>query len=120
MRRKTKVRNIEIASIAGQVSDLIGPMGRKEYITAAIIAGLIVLWFTSGDILGIGGAVVLALIALYFFRILEWKDVSAIHWEVVAIYAGACAMAKGLAVSGAMLYLTDVLIGALPDFMCKG
>ncbi|MBU1071879.1 histidine kinase, partial [bacterium] len=43
-----------------------------------------------------------------------------IHWEVVALYASACALGKGLAVTGAALYIADGFIGLLPDFLTTG
>jgi sodium-dependent dicarboxylate transporter 2/3/5 len=120
MRKKIKVKELDVASIVRQASNKIGPMDRKEYITAAVLVGLILLWITASDSLGMGGPVILALVVLNLFRILRWKDVTGIHWEVVALYASACAMGKGLAVTGAALYLADAFIAILPDFMSSG
>ncbi|MCF7809926.1 anion permease [bacterium] len=120
MRRKVKVKELNVASIVRQASEKIGPMDRKEYITAAVLVGLILLWVTASDVLGMGGPIILALVALNLFRILRWKDVTGIHWEVVALYASACAMGKGLAITGAALYLADAFIAILPDFMSHG
>jgi len=59
-------------------------------------------------------------VLLNIFRILRWKDVASIHWEVVALYASACAVGKGLAVTGAALFMADGFLGLLPDFMGHG
>jgi sodium-dependent dicarboxylate transporter 2/3/5 len=120
LRSKVKTRNLDMAAIVRQASEKIGPMNRKEYLTAAVMAGLVVLWITSSDKLGMGGPVILALVVLNVFRILRWKDVTSIHWEVVALYASACAMGKGLAVTGAAVYIADAFIGLLPDAMQGG
>lgn len=120
MRRKVKVKELDVASIVRQASNKIGPMDRKEYITASVLIGLILLWITASDTLGMGGPVIMALVALNLFRILRWKDVAGIHWEVVALYASACAMGKGLASTGAALYLADAFIGILPEFLSSG
>ncbi|MDP8205112.1 MAG: SLC13 family permease [Candidatus Electryonea clarkiae] len=120
MRRKIKVKELDVASIIRQASNKIGPINRKEYITAAVLVGLILLWITTSDTLGMGGPVIMALVVLNIFRILRWKDVAGIHWEVVALYAGACAMGKGLACTGAALYLADAFINVLPEFMSSG
>ena len=95
-------------------------MNRKEYITAVVLVGLVALWITSSDTLGMGGPVILALVLLNFFRILRWQDVASIHWEVVALYASACALGKGLAVTGAALFIADGFIGVLPEFLRAG
>ena len=120
LRRKVKVKEINVASIVRQASEKSGPMDRKEYITAAILIGLILMWVTVSDTLGMGGPILIALVALNVFRIMRWKDVAGIQWEVVALYASACAMGKGLATTGAALFLADGFISVLPDFMSSG
>jgi sodium-dependent dicarboxylate transporter 2/3/5 len=67
-----------------------------------------------------GGAVLLAIVLLNLFRVLTWNDVSRIHWEVVALYASACALGKGLASTGAALYMADVFVSALPEALRSG
>ncbi|MBC8205219.1 anion permease [bacterium] len=118
--KRIKVKQLNASKILKQASNKIGPMDKKEYITAIVLIGLILLWITSSDVLGMGGPVLLALIALNIFRILRWKDITGIHWEVVALYASACALGKGLAVTGAALFMADGFIGLLPDFMSHG
>ncbi len=107
-------------SLVRQASDRIGPMTRDEYLTAAVLVLVIVLWITAGDVLGMGGPVLLGLVLLNLFRVLTWRDMAGIHWEVVALYASACAMGKGLAVTGAALYMADAFVAVLPEFMRSG
>jgi sodium-dependent dicarboxylate transporter 2/3/5 len=120
LRPRTKVRNLDVSAIIKQASEKIGPMDRKEHITAVVLIGLILLWVTASGVLGMGGPVLIALVVLNVFRILRWKDIAAIPWEVVALYASACALGKGLAVTGAALFLADGFIGILPAFMSQG
>ncbi len=118
--RKIKVKSLNVSSIVKQSAKKIGPMNQKEYITAAILIGLIALWITTSDIFGMGGPVILALVLLNIFRVLRWRDIAGIQWEVVALYASACALGKGLAVTGAALFLADSFIGILPEFLKSG
>jgi sodium-dependent dicarboxylate transporter 2/3/5 len=118
--RKIKVKSLNVSSIVKQSAEKIGPMNQKEYITAAILIGLIVLWITTSDIFGMGGPVILALVVLNIFRVLRWRDIAGIQWEVVALYASACALGKGLAVTGAALYLADSFVSILPEFLKSG
>jgi sodium-dependent dicarboxylate transporter 2/3/5 len=67
-----------------------------------------------------GGPVILALVALNILGVLRWKDVNAIHWDVVALYAAASAIGAGLAATGGALWMADALVGLLPDFMKSG
>ncbi len=117
---RLKVKMINVSSLVRQASEKIGPMTRDEYVTAAILVLVIVLWITAGSTLGMGGPVVLGLVLLNLFRVLTWRDVAGIQWEVVALYAAACAMGKGLAVTGAALYMADAFVTALPTFMRSG
>lgn len=119
-RKKLKVKSLDVSSIVKQSSKRIGPMNQKEYITAAILIGLIALWITASDIFGMGGPVILALVALNIFRVLRWRDIVKIQWEVVALYASACALGKGLAVTGAALFIADGFMSILPEFLKSG
>jgi len=120
VRPKMKIKKLNASSLVKEASDKIGPMNRGEYVTAGVLIGVIVLWITASDRFGMGGPVILGLVALNLFRILRWRDIASIQWDVVALYASASAMGKGLAVSGAALYLADGFIGALPEFMRHG
>ncbi len=118
--RKSRVRKINVAAIVKQASEKIGPMTRQEYITAAVLVVLIFLWVSYSDVLGMGGPVIFAIVVLNFFRILSWKNIAKIQWEVVALYAAATAMGKGLAVTGAALLIADGFVSILPEFLRSG
>jgi len=119
-RRRLKVKTLDVSSLVRQASQKIGPMNRNEYITAAVLIGLIVLWITMSDVLGMGGPIILCLVVLNVLRILRWRDITRIPWDVVALYASACALGKGLAVTGAALYMADGFISLLPEFLRSG
>jgi len=118
--RKIKVKKLNVSSLVRQASEKIGPMNKNEYITATVLIGLILLWITCSDQFGMGGPVILALVVLNVFRILRWRDIAGIQWDVVALYASACALGKGLAVTGAALYLADSFVSILPEFLRSG
>ena len=120
LKGQLKVKNLDVSSIVRQASEKIGPMNTKEYLTAVVLAGVVILWVTVSDTFGMGGPVILGLVLLNIFRVLRWRDVTTIHWEVVALYASASALGKGLAVTGAALYLADGFLQILPDFLQSG
>lgn len=120
LRNKIQVKNLDVSSIVRQASEKIGPMNAKEYITAAVLVLVIVLWVGASNTFGMGGPVILGIVLLNIFRVLKWKDVTGIHWEVVALYASASAMGKGLADTGGALFLADSFLSILPDFMTSG
>jgi sodium-dependent dicarboxylate transporter 2/3/5 len=119
-RKKLKVKTLDVSSLVKKASKSIGPMNRNEYVTAVVLIGLILMWITLSDKLGMGGPVILCIVVLNFLRILRWRDIAQIQWDVVALYASACALGKGLAVTGAALYLADGFVGILPEFMRSG
>ena len=69
---------------------------------------------------GMGGPVILALVLLNILGVLRWRDINAIHWDVVALYASASAMGTGLAVTGAALWVADGFVTILPEFLKSG
>ncbi len=119
-RGKIKAKKLNVSAIAKQAAARIGPMNRTEYISAAIMVLLIFLWITKSDTLGMGGPAILAIVLFSIFRIITWGDVAKIQWEVIALYASASAMGKGLATTGAALFLADSFISILPEFMRSG
>jgi len=120
LRRKVKVPLLNVAAEVRRAADKIGPMTRPEYITGAILALVVFLWITQSGALGMGGPVLLGLVLLNVFRILPWKDMQNIHWEVVLLYGGATAIGAGLASTGAAIFLADGFISILPDSLRTG
>lgn len=119
-RKSIRVTNLDIAGIVKREAQRIGPMTRDEYLTAAVLAGVIILWITASGTLGMGGPVMIGLVVLAVLRIITWREINNISWDVVALYAAACAMGKGLAVTGAALWVANGFVAMLPDFMKSG
>ncbi len=120
LRNKIQVQSLDISAIVKQASRKIGPMDKNEYITLIVLLAVVVMWITCSDWLGMGGPVIAGIVALNIMRILRWKDIATVHWEVVALYASASAMGAGLAETGGALFLADSFLGILPDFMSSG
>jgi sodium-dependent dicarboxylate transporter 2/3/5 len=120
LRPRLQVKTLDAASIVRQASQKIGPMNQAEYIAAFSLVGLIIMWILLSDRFGMGGPVILCLVFLNIMRVLTWRDIAKIPWEVVALYASACAMGEGLAVTGAALYGADTFVSLLPSFMRSG
>jgi sodium-dependent dicarboxylate transporter 2/3/5 len=120
LRKRILVKNLNAAAIVRRNSERIGPMNATEYKTAAVLIALILMWMTLSETFGMGGPVILCLVVLNVLKILRWKDIATIPWDVVFLYGSAAALGKGLAVTGAALYLADTFVGALPDFLRSG
>ncbi len=120
VRRKTQVKNINVAVEIRRAAEKIGPVTRQEILTAVVLVLIIVLWITASGWLGLGGPVLLGIVLLNMFRILPWKEMQSIHWEVVFLYAGATAIGTALAATGAALYMAETFVSVLPDIFKTG
>jgi sodium-dependent dicarboxylate transporter 2/3/5 len=120
VRPKVQTKSLDVSAVVRRAAERIGPMTRNEYVTAAVLVLVIVLWITSSSWLGMGGPVILGLVLLNILRVLSWKDMVTVHWEVVLLYAGASAIGKGLAATGGALYMAQGFISILPDFLTTG
>ena len=62
-----------------------------------------------------------AVVLMLLTGILSWKDLqSKVRFDVVGLYAAACAMGVGLKMTGASLWLARMTVGALPAELAKG
>ena len=118
--RRVKIKDINVAALVRKESEKIGKMTRDEYWTGGVLLLLILLWTTMSSKFGMGGPVILCLVLLNVVGVLRWRDINAIHWDVVALYASACAMGTGLATTGAALWVADGFVSLLPDFLKSG
>ncbi len=119
-RGRIKAKNTNIAEIVRKESQRLGRMTGAEWVTCVILLGVIVMWITLSETLGMGGPVLIGLVAMAVFRIITWRDINKITWDVVALYASACAMGVGLASTGAALWLAKSFVDVLPEFLSSG
>ncbi|MHC4075442.1 MAG: SLC13 family permease [Planctomycetota bacterium] len=107
-----------------RVTDQAKALGRfrgSEAAMAFILLTVILLWITTSHIWGLGGPALAGVILMILLRIVTWSDIeSGVSWEVVWMYAAACAMGFGLLFSGAALWLATSFINSMPSFMSAG
>jgi sodium-dependent dicarboxylate transporter 2/3/5 len=95
--------------------------GGKEAVMAVILMLLIAGWIILGEHAGLGGPTLYAVMAMFVCRIVTWDDIqSGVAFDVVGLYAAACAMGVGLKFTGGALWLATTFVGFLPDFLTKG
>ncbi len=119
-RNKLQITKLDVSAAVRREAEKIGKMTGDEYKTAVVLVGLIFMWSAFSATFGMGGPVILALVALNILGILRWKEINSIHWDVVALYAAASAMGTGLASTGAALWIADSFVRTLPDFLSTG
>jgi len=95
--------------------------GGKEAIMAVILVCLIVAWITLGEKAGLGGPTLYAVMAMFVCRIIRWDDIQdGVAFDVVGLYAAACAMGVSLKFTGGALWLAQTFVDSLPDFLTHG
>jgi sodium-dependent dicarboxylate transporter 2/3/5 len=95
--------------------------GGKEAIMAVILVVLVAAWIILGEEFGLGGPTLYAVMAMFLAKILTWEDIQeGVAFDVVGLYAAACAMGVALKFTGAAVWMAQVFVDALPDFLAKG
>jgi len=96
------------------------PTGRE--ITMAFIFLLVVaLWITCSKRFGLGGPSIFGLVLMLVLGVINWHDVQThVRFDVVGLYAAACAMGVGLKTTGGALWLARCTVGLLPETLRHG
>lgn len=111
---------LDAAAAIRRTAVTMGPANRDERLTGLVFGGVILLWIAAGSRMGMGGPILLGLVALNLLQVLKWRDVIRIPWEVVFLYAGASAIGKGLAATGGALYLAESAVRLMPETWLQG
>jgi sodium-dependent dicarboxylate transporter 2/3/5 len=120
-RRKIKVPRPDFSAFVRQEVASMPRMAGKEIAMALILLLVVVLWITSSRRFGLGGPCMFAVVLMLVGGIVTWKDMQTkIRFDVVGLYAAACAMGVGLKVTGASLWLARATVGALPSQLSHG
>jgi solute carrier family 13 (sodium-dependent dicarboxylate transporter), member 2/3/5 len=95
--------------------------GGKEAMMSVILVCLVVAWIVLGEHAGLGGPTLYAVVAMFLCRIVTWDDIQdGVAFDVVGLYAAACAMGVGLKFTGGALWLANTFVAILPDFIAHG
>ena len=95
--------------------------GGREAMMTVILVMLVIAWMVLGEHAGLGGPTLYAVMAMFLCRIITWEEVQeGVAFDVVGLYAAACAMGVGLKFTGGALWLANTFVSVLPDFLTKG
>ena len=91
-----------------------GKMAYGEYVAAAMLLLILVLWIFGGHGLGLGGPALLALLIPVIFKVTDWKKIlGGISWDAWFMYCGALTMGALLKGSGAALWIARTVLTVL-------
>lgn len=116
-----KVKDMNPSEIVKAEVARMPKFGGKEAIMAVILVVLVAAWIILGEEFGLGGPTLYAVMAMFLAKILTWEDIQeGVAFDVVGLYAAACAMGVALKFTGAAVWMAQVFVSALPDFLAKG
>ena len=116
-----KVKDMNPSEIVKAEVARMPKFGGKEAIMAVILVVLVAAWIILGEEYGLGGPTLYAVMAMFLAKILTWDDIQeGVALDVVGLYAAACAMGVALKFTGGAVWMAQVFVNALPDFLVKG
>jgi len=120
-RRKMKVQQVDFSAFVRREVEQLGPMSGPEKAMAGILVAVMVLWITSSRRFGLGGPCIFGVVLMLVCRIIRWRDIQHhVRFDVVGLYAAACAIGVGLKLTGASVWLAQNLIDLMPASMRQG
>ena len=121
LKPKFKVPDVNPSEVVKAEVANMPKFGGKEAAMAVILVLLIIGWIVLGEEAGLGGPTLYGVAAMFLCRIITWDDIQAgVAFDVVGLYAAACAMGVGLKFTGGALWLANSFVNLLPDFLTKG
>ena len=118
---KFTVNGMNPSAVVKQEAAKLPKLRGKEAVMAVILGAVVLLWLLLGEEFGLGGPTIMAVFAMFLFRIISWDDVQkGVALDVVGLYAAACAMGVGLGLTGGALWMAREFVNMLPGFMQEG
>ncbi|MBW2119484.1 MAG: anion permease [Deltaproteobacteria bacterium] len=115
------VKNVNPSEVVKAEVARMPKFGGKEAIMAVILVLMIIGWITLPKQLGPGGVTIVAVAAMFLCRIVDWDNIQdGVAFDVVGLYAAACAMGVGLKFTGGALWLANTFVALLPDSIAHG
>jgi sodium-dependent dicarboxylate transporter 2/3/5 len=113
----TRIFPIDIESVADAdfaIDEQIRECGRllmEEKFLGLLIIAAIAGWILLGQQLGMASISILAVVFLFMFRVVEWRDLQErMEWGVILMYGGAIAISSILRTTGAGQWFADTHI----------
>jgi len=116
-----KVKDVDPGKVVRDEVKNMPKFREREAAMAVILVLLVAAWVLIGEHAGLGGPTLYAVMAMFLFKILNWEDIqNGVAFDVVGLYAAACAMGVALKFTGGALWLASSFVSFLPEFLTKG
>ncbi len=92
----------------------LGKMTFQEMGTGLAMLVTLFFWFVFGDQLGIANISIIAIVTLFVFNLITWKEVEPhVNWAIILMYGGAICLGEVMAKSGAAQWLANQVFEGL-------
>lgn len=89
-------------------------LGRPSYeerVVGGVMFATLVAWIIGGEEFGLANIAIAAVVVLFVFRVVSWRDIERyVNWGVLLMYGGAIALGAAINTSGAATWLSHVTI----------
>lgn len=93
----------------------LGRMRFEEWMVGGIMCATILLWIFCSQTLGLANIAILAVVALFVFRLVTWKDVEEyVNWGILLMYGGAICLGSAITKSGAVFWVGSLVESTVP------
>jgi len=121
LRRRMTIPRPDFSAYVRKEAETLPRWSAREIAMALIVLMVVTLWVTASKRFGLGGPCMFAVVLMLVTNVVSWKDVQTkVRFDVVGLYAAACAMGVGLKVTGASLWLARNTVGMLPESLAQG
>jgi solute carrier family 13 (sodium-dependent dicarboxylate transporter), member 2/3/5 len=89
----------------------LGRASAKERSIALVMLGTLAAWIIGGEEFGLASIALAAVVALFLFDLLTWRDIEQyVNWGVLLMYGGAIALGSALNRSGASGWIASITV----------
>jgi solute carrier family 13 (sodium-dependent dicarboxylate transporter), member 2/3/5 len=89
----------------------LGRASAKERSIAAVMLGTLAAWIIGGEEFGLASIALAAVVVLFLFDLLTWRDIEQyVNWGVLLMYGGAIALGSALNRSGAAGWIASITV----------
>lgn len=121
LRPRFRVKDVNPSEVVKAEVARMGKMTFREKAMAVILVILVAAWIILGEHSGLGGPTLYAVMAMFLCRIVTWDDIQrGVSFDVVGLYASACAIGVALKFTGGALWMAQTFVGSLPDILTRG
>jgi solute carrier family 13 (sodium-dependent dicarboxylate transporter), member 2/3/5 len=109
---KSEITDVSKAAEAleGRIKSL-GRLSLEEKMIGLIVGTAIFLWITAGTQLGLANIAIMAVVFLFIFKLVTWKDIEDyVNWGVILMYGGAIALGFAMSSTGSAAWVADSTI----------